>query len=1348
MTDTVDYYNQQAERYAAETLHVDVSALHQRFLAGMPAGAYILDAGCGSGRDSLAFLQQGYRVHAFDASEEMARIATTVIGQAVQVQRLEALDAQPVYDGVWACASLLHVAAADLPAVLQRLCAALKPGGLLYLSMKHGNGERVDAAGRHFTDANAGRLRGWLAAVPDIADIDCWLSADRRADRSETWLNALVRRNTAPHARLVTGADNNRFLPQLCSAIARADDIDLAVSFVKIIGLRLLLPDLQLALSRDASPARVRIVTSDYLDITDPAALRLLMLLQERGGQVRVFQAAGTSFHLKAYLFTRFAAHRMLSGTAFIGSSNISQQALTDGLEWNVRVDYPGDQGFIEARARFEEVFRDARTVALSDDWIAAYDKRRHPPSHALAIGSEETEPPPVPTPFQSEALAALAATRRAGHGRGLVVLATGLGKTWLAAFDAVQMHARRVLFIAHREEILGQAAHTFARILNSARIGFYKGQARDMQVDVLCASVQTLGRRAHLERFSPDHFDYIIVDEFHHAAAPSYRRLLDHFQPRFLLGLTATPDRTDQSSILSLCDDNLVYRRDLFAGIEAGLLAPFHYRGIRDAAVDYREIPWRNGRFDPEELTNQLATRARARHALKHWREHALQRTLAFCVSIRHANYMAEQFVRAGIAAAAVYGGSDLSRGEALQQLTDGRLQILFSVDLFSEGVDLPAIDTILMLRPTESTILFQQQLGRGLRKADGKEHVVVLDFVGNHRIFLERVRQLLSFARSTVGLDRFLDDPASAELPAGCFLNIDLDAIDLLRTLLPRGVNVVQRAYRAFTLGHDRRPTIGEFYRMSYSPALLRSNHASWFDFVASERGLNDAEQHCLDSARDWFRELETTAMTKSYKMILLQTLIEADALADGLPLDTLARKCFATLDRSPDLRRDLAGVRDFPDSRNPDPKRWLAYWNRNPVRAWCSARRGGSAYFQIEHDRLVPRLPIPTAHADTFAEMTHELVDYQLAQYRRRLQAVSNSESFDCKLLWNRRDPILKLPPRSTHSNMPRGETAVTLPNGEAWTFRLQQAFCNVARPVGTDRNTLPDLLRHWFGLSAGQPGTAFAVRFSLTASGWQIEPVGPTVAQPEIGMIIAYSSLKAAAGALVERLAVDAPAETVALPVTGEADALFALRATGDSMAGGAAPIHDGDWVIFRHARDRTLSDIAGRIALLQCDVDGEIGLQIKRVVRQNGTWLLTSDNPAQPPLPATARTIPIATMVQHVSPDMLAPPIGTLLDAQQLHEHFGIDAPPTTGRVRGHLFIVLGDQARLESPMQIRAALYDRRPAETAFVLAPDPEHQQWRYCGVARLSATPSVWNLPGVDVSIWRALGNQSSPR
>lgn len=998
MPRSLPYYDRNAARFVEDTLHVDMSTLHARFLAQLPAGGLILDAGCGSGRDSKVFMEAGFRVRAFDGSPELARLAHAHIGQPVEVRRFQDVAEHSRYDGIWACASLLHVAAADLPATLARLWASLKPGGVFYLSFKHGEGERTDGE-RHFTDATAQRLGEWVAGLPELESVNCWITEDQRPERGEEWLNGLLRRKTIPIRRLFTGEPQHPLLSQLCHSIARADEIDLAVSFVQASGLRLLLPDLHDALARQTTesrpPARVRILTSDYLDITDPKALRLLVLLQEQGARVRIFEAGGRSFHLKAYLFTHFPDPSVLHGTVFIGSSNISRPALTDGLEWNYRVDYPGDDGFLEARARFEELFRDPRTIELTDAWIDRYEARRVPPPRQTEPGAEENEKPPTPTPIQQEALAALAHSRSEGYLRGLVVLATGLGKTWLAAFDAERMGARRVLFVAHREEILNQAADTFVRIRPRARVGFYMGQTRDTEVDVLCASVQTLGRNAHLERFTPQHFDYIVVDEFHHAAAPTYRRLLTHFTPQFLLGLTATPDRTDQSDILSLCDDNLVFDRNLFAGIEADLLAPFHYYGIWDASVDYEEIPWRNGRFDPDKLSSKLATLARARHAFKEWRKRAQRRTLAFCVSIRHAEFMAAQFRLQGIEAAAVYAGSELARGEALERLADGLLAVIFSVDLFNEGVDLPSIDTVLMLRPTESKVLFLQQLGRGLRKAEGKERLVVLDFIGNHHSFLHKpqalgqigsaYKQLAEFARKV--------ETRRLELPAGCYVNFDLQLIDFLKSLDGDGI---PREYEALRDGLGRRPALAEFYRSGANLGRMRKEYANWFELVKAMGDLGEAESTILDGHPGILRELETTAMTKSFKMVLLEAFQELDGWRTPPPLAQLAERSWKILQRRRPLLADLPDTLD--DAEEGTSKSWVRYWRDNPVNAWIGGNQAakGSALFRVRDECFEPAFPVAPGQRETLTEMVQELIDYRLAAYEARRSTTAGAEN----------------------------------------------------------------------------------------------------------------------------------------------------------------------------------------------------------------------------------------------------------------------------------------------------------------------------------------------------------------
>lgn len=993
---TIDFYDQNADAFFSDTVNVDMSALYARFLQGIPLAGLLLDAGCGSGRDSKAFLSMGYRVSAFDASSALAEKAATLMGQPVATRTFDQVDEVACYDGIWACASLLHLPESALPAALGRLWTALKPDGVVYVSFKLGEGER-NHNGRHFTDATEARLRFWLAKLADIDSVECWLTQDQRPERKENWLNAIIRRCRVLPAKLFSGERNHPFLPQLCASIAQADEIDFTVAFIKATGLRLLLRDLQVALTPgEAStrqPARLRVVTSDYLDVTDPEALRHLMLLQEQGAQVRVYETRGSSFHMKAYLFAHFNQDRHLHGTAFIGSSNISRTALTDGLEWNYRVDYPADDGFLEARNRFEAVFRDPHTVALTDAWIDAYETRRVAPLRIVSPGSDEIESSPVPTAIQVEAIDALDRTREAGYRRGLVVLATGLGKTWLAAFDAQQMGARRVLFVAHREEILNQAAETFLRIRPRARVGFYMGQMRDTQVDILCASVQTLGRTEHLSRFSPQHFDYLVIDEFHHAAAPTYRNLLKYFAPQFLLGLTATPDRTDQSDILSLCDDNLVYNCNLFAGVMAGLLAPFHYFGIWDESVNYKEIPWRNGRFDPTELSNKLATLARARHILKQWRAKAQHRTLAFCVSVRHAEYMAEQFRKEGVAAVAVYSGSDMSRGDSLLQLSEGRLQVIFSVDLFSEGVDLPSIDTVLMLRPTESKVLFLQQLGRGLRRFEGKEKLVVLDFIGNHNSFLHKPQALAQVGSSYRDIAAFARkvETQTLQLPKGCFINYDMALIEFLKSLDSDGV---AQDYEALHDALGRRPTLAEFYRSGSNVARMRMQYGDWFAFVRAMNGLTDDEAPVASCYKPFLREVETTAMTLSFKMVLLEAFQELDGWQRAPLLPALAKCAWAVLQR----RRPLLG--DVPErmleTEDGDAETWQRYWRDNPVNAWLGGNRSNKAqvFFKVEGQAFKPTFSVAEPEAGVLGVLVQELIDYRLASYEARRASVNVS------------------------------------------------------------------------------------------------------------------------------------------------------------------------------------------------------------------------------------------------------------------------------------------------------------------------------------------------------------------
>lgn len=989
MSTTVAYYNEQAPQFFAATVNVDMTPLYEPFVAHLPAGARVLDAGCGSGRDVCAFAARGYKVDAFDASAALAQMASDLSKLPVEVLTFDQYQRPPLYDGIWACASLLHLPVAEIPQALARLWHSLKPRGVCYLSFKHGVGER-QVEGRHFTDVNEEQVRRWVEHLPRVAGVTVWVTPDQRPGRAEDWLNVLLVKDGDDGNRLVTGGLEDPFLPHLTRSIAHATDVDISVSFVKATGLRLLLPELHNALARDQcegkKPARVRFLFSDYLDVSDPDACRLLMLLQDAGAEVRVHCAGSSgSFHLKAYIFSVFEDGRCVSGQAYIGSSNISRQALSQGLEWNYRVSFPGDRGFLEARAGFERLFGADPTAPLTHAWIDAYERRRVPLARAVAPGSLESEPPPEPSLVQRQVLDALRETREEGYQRGLVVLATGLGKTWLAAFDTHEMGARRVLFVAHREEILLQAAQTFVRIRPGDQISLYRNSAEDLSAHVLCASVQTLSRTSHLERFTRKHFDYMVVDEFHHASAPTYRKLLQHFDPRFLLGLTATPDRTDQSDILSLCDDNMVFTYNLFEGIQAKLLVPFHYYGIFDESVNYAEVPWRNGRFDPDSLSNKLATLGRARHALKEWKSRAQTKTLAFCISVKHADFMANQFVSAGVRAAAVHGESEISRSEGLAQLESGALQVLFSVDLFSEGMDLPAIDTVLMLRPTESKILFLQQLGRGLRRADTKSHLVVLDFIGNHHSFFHKPQALCHAGLSHRALADFARkaEAGKLSLPAGCYANFDLQLIEFLKRLDDRGIDREFMALRD-TLG--RRPTLLEFYRSGAPMTAMKQQYQSWFEMLDALGELSPIEREVVEQQRPLLRECQFTAMTRSYKMVLLEAFQELEGWQNGCDLAKLASRSWLVIRRRRSLIHDLP-----PDmsASEAEPAQWLSYWRKHPIAAWLGENFSESRMplFVLRGLHLTYREPIPDRLLETLAASVQELIDFRLASYEVR-------------------------------------------------------------------------------------------------------------------------------------------------------------------------------------------------------------------------------------------------------------------------------------------------------------------------------------------------------------------------
>ncbi|MCA9087252.1 MAG: DUF3427 domain-containing protein [Planctomycetaceae bacterium] len=889
---------------------------------------------------------------------------------------------------------------------------------------------------------------------------------------------------------LVRGSDDP-LLPHVRRSIDRAANADFAIAFILKSGVALVREHIRDLLGRGG---RVRIVTGDYLDVTDPDALVELLDL---GGnlQLRVFEARNTSFHPKAYIF--YDAGNQ--GTAFVGSSNLTNPALRGGVEWNYRVLHTdADRGFAEIAAAFDDLFVHPQTRLVDANWIDTYRQRRVSKNtpRVVEVVEESSEPPPKPHLIQEEALAALKATRNDGNEAGLVVLATGLGKTWLAAFDSSDVNFRRVLFVAHREEILTQAMQTFRRIRPRARLGRYTGTEKSVDAEVLFASIQTLGRLRHLNQFDRDSFDYIIVDEFHHAAARTYRRLIDYFTPRFLLGLTATPERMDGGDLLALCQENLVYRKDLVAGIQAGLLCPFRYFGVPDE-VDYSNIPWRSSRFDEEELTNAVATTRRAENALEQFRQRGGRRTLGFCCSQRHANFMADYFTERGVRAVAVHSGNrSAPRASSLEALAAGKLDIIFAVDMFNEGLDIPNIDTVMMLRPSESSVIWLQQFGRGLRCSEGKSDLCVIDYIGNHRVFLLKVRSLLQPLLGTGESDAEISaamrllQQGRADLPDGCDVTYDLQVIDIIKSLLRirPSDDAILTYYNDFMERHGTRPTAVELYHSGYNPRSLRKTHGSWLRFLRTMGDLNSREKSALESAGDFLDALESTPMTKSFKMLTLMGMLNLDALPGQIDIADLTLEFRRIARRSQTLRDDVGEHLD-------DDSRLKSLIEKNPIEAWCSGKGTGSkSYFHYDDAVFSTDFSLPSGCREDFQNLVRELVDWRLAEYLDRGDTLEVEGRFVCRVMHASGRPILKLPDRMKTSGVPNGWVDV-LANGQRHVANFVKEYVNVIRTDEheTEANVLAEIVRGWFGPDAGLPGTQYEVAFEPAGDVLRMVPV---------------------------------------------------------------------------------------------------------------------------------------------------------------------------------------------------------------------------------------------------------------
>lgn len=710
-------------------------------------------------------------------------------------------------------------------------------------------------------------------------------------------------------AALLTNAHGEPSLAaELRAELNSADSVDLVCAFVMWHGLRLL--ESELAAVKDAG-VPMRVITTTYIGGTERRALD--RLVEEFGAEVKVqYDAARTRLHAKAWIFRRNTGY----DTAYVGSSNLTTSAMLEGVEWNVRLSNAATPALMQKfRATFEsywnssefEPYDPQRDRDRLDDALIEARGGRSTDRLTISLSGLEVRP----YPYQQEMLDQIEVERIVhDRHRNLVVAATGTGKTVIAALDFRRLAEQRgetprLLFVAHRKEILQQSLRTYREVLADPNFGeFYVGGARPERWKHVFASVQSLTSYG-VENIPADAYDVVVIDEFHHAEAATYRRLLDHFVPDELLGLTATPERADGTDVRGFFDGRVAAELRLWDALGADLLCPFHYFAVADG-TDMQAIKWSRGRYDEGELDRLFTGNdARARVILANVRDKiadvSSMRALGFCVSVAHAEYMTRVFTEAGIPAKTVTGATSAAEREhALRELRQATVNVLFTVDVFNEGLDVPDVDTLLMLRPTESATIFMQQLGRGLRRTQRKAVLTVLDFVGLHRAefrFGDRYRALTGHS------GRHLTDQVEKGfpfLPSGCQIIMDREAQASILANLRSQIGTRWSRIVA-ELRRDPHEELGDFLQTSGLELhqILRQGKSSWTqlqrDAGLSTLGGADLESKLLKRIRA-FAHIDDPLRLEAYSRLLLDEAPAYDALSSRE--QKLARMLFFSL------------------------------------------------------------------------------------------------------------------------------------------------------------------------------------------------------------------------------------------------------------------------------------------------------------------------------------------------------------------------------------------------------------------------------------------------------------------
>lgn len=530
--------------------------------------------------------------------------------------------------------------------------------------------------------------------------------------------------------QLIVNSHGGNLLTELKESLSECKKFYFSVAFINFSGIQLLLDSFK---TLEEKGVKGKIITSTYLNFTEPKALERVRNFNNIDLKVFITDDE-IGFHTKAYIFENEDDYKII-----IGSSNITQGALKRNIEWNVMIISKKNSEFVESILWEYDNLWDS-TNLVDDDFLHKYDnfiKTIKESRSRVAVDFNDYKII-KPNIMQKEAIDNLNRLRRNNETKALVIAATGTGKTYMSAFDILEFNPKRLLFLVHREDILRDAKDTYRSLCKNKNVsmGLYTGNIKDEEAHYLFSTVQTMER--NMTSFSRDSFDYIVVDEAHHSTSPTYKKILGYFNSKFLLGITATPERCDTGNIFDVFDNNVALEIRLNKALEHDLIVPFHYFGITDIdSVDYKNISLDN----ISEVSKKLMISSRTDFIIEKMNFYGFdgtkQKAIGFCINKEHAYYMEKEFNKCGIESIALTGEDSVDkRREYIKMLEsdDHSLKVIFTVDIFNEGIDIPSINQILMLRPTSSPIIFIQQLGRGLRKYEDKEFLTVLDFIGNH--------------------------------------------------------------------------------------------------------------------------------------------------------------------------------------------------------------------------------------------------------------------------------------------------------------------------------------------------------------------------------------------------------------------------------------------------------------------------------------------------------------------------------------------------------------------------------------------------------------------------------------